>query len=457
MTDFISVFPLRYRYAERPILATLSDLTYAYGTYTHDEAKPGYISYTAQIVANQLPYWMKLRRDQTSDGWKLINSISQGLDEYLLLQDELDLGHSPDGVQYIHNSYYTANLSRKQLDSLVAEDINLLNNPEFNNLLTLLPGWKASGFTLGSWTSLACRPIISTGLLTQQASFPKIGSTFYAGAQLDPGMVLQLTLHGPDNYTIVGEARSSSLMERTILSVSPLKPVTYSELNIIGTGTILAPTVSTTTSDWVTGAAPDVYGLPAYTLRKLSGYSLGSWTLIKPVPLRYLLTNYYPTRVSPAETLRTPEYYWGSRPTESPLEEAESLVYSPFSDTGLSPYFVLLDYRGNWIRLPEDLEIKGAAAVDKAVWIVIRADQSTYLLVAPKPSPDGEVLQFVLALPLGIDFQEDADMYVGADMKQFVLRTHGGEEHVFDVHYDYYFIDDLGRAGFMEQYETIAL
>lgn len=85
--DFTSSFAnIRYDYSNNVVSTYPTTISYAYGSQcdsTVTEEYQGTPSPSTQAIVNNLPQWMEMRKNRSSDGWKLVNSWGTNLEAVL--------------------------------------------------------------------------------------------------------------------------------------------------------------------------------------------------------------------------------------------------------------------------------------------------------------------------------------------------------------------------------------
>lgn len=125
----ISYIQVRYAYTPRELSKSSVDIAYAYtstSAETFVEQSVGTNAPVTQAILNNLPQWMEMRKNRSSNGWRLTNSWGQNL-EYIV-----DMTKSFIQEQFI----VTADLTqRNSLHSFSINNRELVEERVFNNLL----------------------------------------------------------------------------------------------------------------------------------------------------------------------------------------------------------------------------------------------------------------------------------------------------------------------------------
>ena len=125
----ISYIPIRYAYAQKRIKTSTLSIAYGYTSptaLTFTEANIGFRAPATQAILNNLPQWMEMRKNTSSNGWRLANSWGQNL-EYIV-----DLTKTLVQEQFL----VTADLTqRSQLFSFSLKEREVIENTVFDNLL----------------------------------------------------------------------------------------------------------------------------------------------------------------------------------------------------------------------------------------------------------------------------------------------------------------------------------
>jgi hypothetical protein len=125
----ISYIPIRYGYTKRQISTSSCSVAYGYtSAYEQSFTLPsvGYKAPATQAILNNLPQWMEMRKNTSSNGWRLTNSWGQNL-EYVV-----DLTKVLVQEQFLSSADIT---QRSSIYFFSISNRELLENTTFNNLL----------------------------------------------------------------------------------------------------------------------------------------------------------------------------------------------------------------------------------------------------------------------------------------------------------------------------------
>jgi hypothetical protein len=125
----ISYIPIRYAYAKKSISTSSCGVAYGYSTTSEESFRGLSIGFKApatQAILNNLPQWMEMRKNTSSNGWTLVNSWGQNL-EYVV-----DLTKSVVQEQFLSTADTT---QRSSLYSFSISDRELIENVNYNNIL----------------------------------------------------------------------------------------------------------------------------------------------------------------------------------------------------------------------------------------------------------------------------------------------------------------------------------
>ena len=125
----ISYVPVRYGYTTKKLSSSSTSIAYGYTSTTEEsfnEQQVGVNAPATQAIVNNLPQWMELRKNRSSNGWKLVNSWGQNLESMVemtksLLQEQFLV--TADSNQ------------RSSLHSFSINDREQVEDKVFNNLL----------------------------------------------------------------------------------------------------------------------------------------------------------------------------------------------------------------------------------------------------------------------------------------------------------------------------------
>ena len=125
----ISYVQVRYAYTTRELSKSSIDIAYGYtstSAETFVEQSVGTNAPATQGIMNNLPQWMEMRKNRSSNGWKLTNSWGQNLEHIV------DITKSFIQEQFIATTDIT---QRSSLYSFNITDRELVEERVFNNLL----------------------------------------------------------------------------------------------------------------------------------------------------------------------------------------------------------------------------------------------------------------------------------------------------------------------------------
>jgi len=125
----VSYLPVRYGYTKKKISTSSCNVAYGYTSpseQSFDIASIGFKAPATQAILNNLPQWMEMRKNTSSNGWKLTNSWGQNLE------------HIVDITKTLVQEQFLATADATQRSSLYSFSVSnreLLENTTFNNLL----------------------------------------------------------------------------------------------------------------------------------------------------------------------------------------------------------------------------------------------------------------------------------------------------------------------------------
>lgn len=125
----ISYVQVRYGYTPRELSKSSVDIAYGYtstSAETFVEQNVGTNAPATQGIMNNLPQWMEMRKNRSSNGWKLTNSWGQNLEHIV------DITKSFVQEQFIATADIT---QRSSLHSFSINNRELVEERTFNNLL----------------------------------------------------------------------------------------------------------------------------------------------------------------------------------------------------------------------------------------------------------------------------------------------------------------------------------
>ena len=125
----ISYIPVRYGYTKKRISTSSCSVAYGYTSTYQESFEPPSVGYKApatQAILNNLPQWMEMRKNTSSNGWKFTNSWGQNLEHVI------DLTKVLVQEQFLSSADITQRSSIYFFSVLNRE---LLENTTFNNLL----------------------------------------------------------------------------------------------------------------------------------------------------------------------------------------------------------------------------------------------------------------------------------------------------------------------------------
>ena len=511
----IDYSPIRYSYAATSLSESSATLGYAYGSQCSVVPTgqfEGFRAGATQGIVNNLPQWMHMRQDQTTRGWKLMNSWGQNLDDVVshtsTAMAEIYLETSDESSR---NQLYYTDITRSELFEDKLFD-NFLLNSDFSYpdvARTKLPaGWfgrmriqKASlDRTKGLLGSHSVK-LEGGGVIGQivpgGGNVEALTASVYAEGTADVSIFL--SVEKMDGTSVSSEKRatpSSSEWTRIKNTISINDTIFRVQVTFKahGTGTTNISASKLEQGDIATNwtksfrdHVPYISSSSVFNSVQVYGTDVNQEKVtVHPVTYQSeFVKAYIPTRLEQRNAIskelsaygtqsygRKVNFFNDSVPTEWVVEDGKIEERSLATKFDVFERYTIRDvryYQEGEFGTADDCFVTItplASAVRKGfLFVACREDyvgETFYTLkvMRPLPPPGGEtylesIRDFDLKLPFdttyGYGMEGETISSIGfsdVDSSWLVINTTAGRRIFYKMHFDYYYFDDTNRRMF---------
>lgn len=464
------VFHLRYRYKEKTKESQELDVFYAYDNYTYIPADKGWIARSAQRAVNNLPYWSNFRLDQTSNGFKVVNSTAQSIDYLWEQSKRADLFLKGENMHQCATRYKLP-LTRDSYGDLIPANYNYLINSQFEVIDDYLSGWHGT-FTAGEPRLDGSRWVQPTSDLVQRLALTNTNAVRFSVDVIGSGTIVAAPAGGDNQQDTLTRTFSASGVERITLDINPGFSIDLLEIRLRGSGSFAAPMLNPDATQWSCSVFQPIQWLPVSPYRYLAAFDGNTKVQLRPTTEEAVAESLLPTRAVVAETAKEVDTRSVFYRTENAYEELVDYMWGlnpDFSSDNVlitpSPYISYIDYRGELSKSPVDGSLVGVANSRTLLGMVIKKrftnDAGDYyyklfLYPAITPSLDGTTLQANFAVDLNIRTTYNCECYFSKDLTQLHVRATDGNLYIRDLKYDYYYVENYSVVT-KENYSKVVI